>query len=298
MRVLLVTTYELGHQPLLIAAPAARLRDRGHEVCCHDLSIQPDSSIYIPWGLIYDGAPIAADVEGETLAEREIKQFAGFWALKYSLSATGFFLNKSSATRPRTKFGLLSLVDEQVQQQIEADLGHDEYRRYCELLSPPVGTAYNLARCEELVQSSPQRDILFHFLGHHHDATLDLGSDEKVDYVRFAMFLDAIADRKSSDDAACGLVFLNGCESALGKEGMSLRGLSRRPDLCGMIATEGIVRRTFAAKFGSRLLRALVAEGKTIAKTMDELHRDPALWPESLLYGCYAHPDYCIEKAA
>jgi hypothetical protein len=75
----------------------------------HDLSIQADSSIYIPWGLIYDGKPEAGDVDGATLAEREMRQFSGFWALKYSLSATqsGFFLAKSRMTRPRKTFGLL-----------------------------------------------------------------------------------------------------------------------------------------------------------------------------------------------
>ena len=265
----------------------------------HDLSIQADSSIYIPWGLIYDGTPLPGPVEGATLAEREMKQFAGFWALKYTLSASGYFLPKTRARRPRETFGLLSLIDEEMQQQIEADLGHDEYRRYCELLSPPVGTAYNLARCEELIATSPQRDILFHFLGHHHDATLDLGTNEKIDLVNFSMFLDAIADRDGSRGASpCGLVFLNGCESAVGKDDMSLRAVTKRPDLCGMIATEGRVRKSFAARFGTQLLRALVADGKTIASAMDELHRDPAMWPESLLYGCYAHPDYCIAKAA
>ncbi|MSO78723.1 MAG: radical SAM protein [Acidimicrobiia bacterium] len=49
MRVLLVTTYELGHQPLLIAAPAARLRDRGHDVRCLDLSIQPWDPELVDW---------------------------------------------------------------------------------------------------------------------------------------------------------------------------------------------------------------------------------------------------------
>lgn len=49
MRVLLVTTYELGHQPLLIAAPAARLRQCGHDVRCHDLSIQPWDSDLVDW---------------------------------------------------------------------------------------------------------------------------------------------------------------------------------------------------------------------------------------------------------
>ncbi len=40
MRVLLISTYELGHQPLHVASPAAALRRAGHEVRCLDLSVQ------------------------------------------------------------------------------------------------------------------------------------------------------------------------------------------------------------------------------------------------------------------
>src|SRR3954464_4767536 len=38
MRVLLVSPYELGHQPLHVASPAAALHRAGHEVRCLDLS--------------------------------------------------------------------------------------------------------------------------------------------------------------------------------------------------------------------------------------------------------------------
>jgi radical SAM superfamily enzyme YgiQ (UPF0313 family) len=41
MRVLLVSTYELGRQPFGLASPAAWLAERGHEVRCADLSIEP-----------------------------------------------------------------------------------------------------------------------------------------------------------------------------------------------------------------------------------------------------------------
>ena len=41
MRVLLVSTYELGHQPLHVASPAAALRQAGHDVRALDLSVQP-----------------------------------------------------------------------------------------------------------------------------------------------------------------------------------------------------------------------------------------------------------------
>lgn len=41
MRILLISTYELGHQPLHVASPAAALLARGHDVRCFDLSVQP-----------------------------------------------------------------------------------------------------------------------------------------------------------------------------------------------------------------------------------------------------------------
>ena len=40
-RVALLSSYELGHQPLGLAAPAAALRARGHDVSCLDLSVEP-----------------------------------------------------------------------------------------------------------------------------------------------------------------------------------------------------------------------------------------------------------------
>ena len=41
MRVLLVSTYELGHQPFGLASPAAWLRRAGHQVVCADLACGP-----------------------------------------------------------------------------------------------------------------------------------------------------------------------------------------------------------------------------------------------------------------
>src|SRR2546421_2927042 len=40
VRVLLVSTYELGHQPLHVASPAGALARAGHEPRCLDLSVQ------------------------------------------------------------------------------------------------------------------------------------------------------------------------------------------------------------------------------------------------------------------
>jgi len=49
VRVLLISTYELGHQPLHVASPAAALCRAGHEVRCLDLSVQPWDDDALEW---------------------------------------------------------------------------------------------------------------------------------------------------------------------------------------------------------------------------------------------------------
>jgi radical SAM superfamily enzyme YgiQ (UPF0313 family) len=49
VRVLLVSTYELGHQPLHVASPAARLRRAGHEVRCLDLAVERWDTALVDW---------------------------------------------------------------------------------------------------------------------------------------------------------------------------------------------------------------------------------------------------------
>jgi len=49
VRVLLVSTYELGHQPVALAAPAAALERAGHEVRCCDVSVDPLDPADVAW---------------------------------------------------------------------------------------------------------------------------------------------------------------------------------------------------------------------------------------------------------
>jgi radical SAM superfamily enzyme YgiQ (UPF0313 family) len=49
VRVLLVSTYELGHQPLHVASPAAALLAAGHDVRCLDLSVEPFDAGAVDW---------------------------------------------------------------------------------------------------------------------------------------------------------------------------------------------------------------------------------------------------------
>ena len=49
MRVLLISTYELGHQPLAVASPATKLADAGHEARVVDVAIAPLDRELVTW---------------------------------------------------------------------------------------------------------------------------------------------------------------------------------------------------------------------------------------------------------
>lgn len=72
MRVLLFSTYELGHQPLGLARPAADLVAAGHDVRCQDLAIDHLDEDLVVWaGLVGVSVPMhTATRLGARLAER------------------------------------------------------------------------------------------------------------------------------------------------------------------------------------------------------------------------------------
>jgi radical SAM superfamily enzyme YgiQ (UPF0313 family) len=49
VRVLLISTYELGHQPLHVASPAGALERAGHDVRCADLAVDPLDPADLAW---------------------------------------------------------------------------------------------------------------------------------------------------------------------------------------------------------------------------------------------------------
>ncbi len=84
MRVLLVSTYELGHQPLHVAAPAAVLRARGHDVRCLDLSIEPWAPELAAWA---DKVAFSVPMHTATRLARRVAPLVGAPVCFYGLYA-------------------------------------------------------------------------------------------------------------------------------------------------------------------------------------------------------------------
>ena len=93
MKILLVSTYELGHQPLGLAWPAAVLRGRGHEVVCVDLAVgPPELSAFADAGLIAISVPMhTASRLGVELARRVRRLNPAAHLAFYGLYATPLY---------------------------------------------------------------------------------------------------------------------------------------------------------------------------------------------------------------
>jgi len=75
MRVLLISTYELGHQPLHVASPAAALRAAGHEVTTLDIAVEDwDLGLALEADAVAFSVPMHTATRLAILAAEEIKR--------------------------------------------------------------------------------------------------------------------------------------------------------------------------------------------------------------------------------
>jgi len=272
-----------------------------------ELDITADSNLYIPWGFAFedeavdpdaaavDAAGSAADNPDQVTAVPDpaaaiFAECAQFWSLKFKLSmvfsASG---RPAKSSRPRASYKLLSIINPAVLACARETVRNE----LMTLFQEPVGAAYNLERCEQLISEAARNDTLIHFFGHCRDGHLDLGN-EKIDPTRFKMMVEKLLARRDDRSSPYNLIFLNACETLTGELDESFRNAAARPGLCGIVATEASVPQDFAADFGLRFLKSMLRDGNSIGDTMEKLRRDPTLWPLNLLYSCYAFADYRI----
>ena len=75
MRALLVSGYELGHQPLHLASPAAALLAAGHDVRCLDLSVEPWRSDLVDWAdAVAFSVPMHTAMRLAAAAARQVRE--------------------------------------------------------------------------------------------------------------------------------------------------------------------------------------------------------------------------------
>jgi hypothetical protein len=256
------------------------------------LTVRSDCSVHVPWGFVHDGQPVVIDPTRSVLTK-----FAGFWLSRFSI-VTRFYgggcCRKSWAIDPDQFAVLYALHEKEFQDVTQSDLiPKNDLPHLSRLLRLDVGHAWNWTKAEEKWSRMKDKDGVLFVLAHSDGVELLLqdrgtdGADMNPD--RFQNIFT-----KSEGDSSATLLILNGCATAIGNETLSYMAATARDGFCGFIGTEAEVTNRDAVLYGTRLLWKLCTECSTLREAFEAMRTDPDLFPRSLSYSCFAHPNFAL----
>ncbi|MCZ6652184.1 MAG: hypothetical protein O7D91_04070 [Planctomycetota bacterium] len=256
------------------------------------LTISADSAVHIPWTLVYHGDP--QDISDDATS---VEDYNAFWALRYVLSVvyTGMTPRVLNKPRKRDTFKVLSVLSRAEYEQACTALTDDESAFLDELLERPVGKTFSWPACRQRWNETSTTDCLFHVFAHASGTGIQLSPDENLDVVDFKRFFSRKATATPGEGRYC-VVFLNGCSTAVGDLDNAFINATAEPGFCGFIGAEAPLPVEFAIRFGAAFMYLLLERGLTVVSAIDRLRRQH--WPLGLIYGCFAHPSFHVERCA
>jgi hypothetical protein len=236
------------------------------------ITFEVPSAVHLPWGLLYDDPTVAGN--GAVDPNR-------FWCMRYDVSTHYELLEAygvETAWRAN-EYPLLFGAHETAWNAAHSMLRTEQQNHLSHLLRPPEQPKFSRA---DLV-TRWRRDCdrapygLLCFYGHASDKMLCIGNDT----ISHNAFTSDFARMESSDQPPT-LVFLAGCQTAIGELDPGFLGATSKPGFCGMIGTEVKVPDVFTLGFLSRFLQRFYEGGSTVGETMRALRSEN--WPLSLVF--------------
>ena len=255
------------------------------------LLISVNQRVYIPWGLAYDGDPDALPDDPDAGAITPAL-YAGFWALKYQVCTLHEIIDPSGVRRPRAndEVQMLTIVNQPVWDTAVKNIPPAEVAMFNGTLArsePPIASSEEFfKKFKKLYRGI---DLLYVYC-HANGTKLALGGDDDISVTKFQMNL-YYDDREPHPPC---LVFLNGCQTAIGAERGGFMKATGGPGFCGFIGTEAKVPDLFALRFAARFFSLLLYEELTVAEILDRLRN--AHFPLGLVYSTCCHPLFKIKR--
>jgi hypothetical protein len=242
-----------------------------------------ESISHIPWGLIYDGSLDILSGEDE---QDSINAYEDFWCLKFLLCSVyrrilPHWLTVSHSDEVKE---ILSVVNRLAFDKASPYLvlpQEDVLKWFEDTFGSPVKSSNDFY---ERWQARGTKYRLLYFYCHASENSLELDPDDRI---KLSDFSERTRPVDSEQRSTC-LVFLNGCNTAVGDEDGAFLTTTGEFLFCGFVGTETKVPDVFALRFGLAFLYYFLHEGWPIHKTMDYLRRQH--WPLGLAYSSYCSP--------
>ena len=263
---------------------ATKMRDRLKNLTGENqISCSMGVSLYVPWGLVYDGDP--EQLSGDP-ADTDFNHYRDFWCIKYRVATVYSTVDPEGTNKPLPADILrVHLVfNQNVLARAEPYLiksGEPSWKWILDRFGPTIGS-----QKDWLARWSTEYDKvgILQFYSHADGSNIGLG----VDSISANDLAQDLAGQQSDTALPC-LVFLNGCSTAVGAPNGGFLEATAGSRFCGFIGAEASIPEVYALRFGSAFLYEFLRGENTVLEIMQILREQH--WPLSLLYNLYCVPD-------
>lgn len=285
--------FSLFHaEPGSDAPPIARIRESFERKQSSDprLALQVSTDFSVPFGLVFAG-----DLTNFPSTLDGVLKARGFWGLKQQISV------RSGITEellPHEDVHVIALLNQQEFSAATVGLSHPPPEVLMAMFKRrPPGMTYELRHFEELIAKAASENAIVYFFGHANSQVLHVSKRERISALKLVRLLRGLSGRDVNPHSRSEtIVFLNACDTGVSSFANDFHHAMNQDGVCGFVASEARLPAPFAVRYAHAFFSKMLEEGHTVGDAMWALIEPN--WPYSLLYACYANPNYRIAVAA
>jgi hypothetical protein len=243
-----------------------------------------------------------SDVPKAGKLKMSLVDMKGFWLSHFNISVTYLgtpALPRQRKTSSRKLFALHEVMFAEARALLKTE-DEECLERLEKLLDNKMAPVSDWDSFQDVwAEVGSEHDSVLYLYGHSDGQRIELRDrkeDEQGLDTKFELSAaDLIEYRKEQPGESAAIFLLNGCRTAApgSKPGdvpvlANFLKPTREPGYFGFIGTETEVTNVFACRYGTEFLWRLYQEGKTVGEAFDELLQSGKLFPQNLLYACYA----------
>jgi hypothetical protein len=283
-----------------LESDASDLRPRLEEIGRGRVGVRQDFKIvietpelFVPWGFVFSGR-IDDLPQNPTLSLADMQ---GFWLSQFNISVA-YGSSSFPRNRKASSCKLIALHEEMFGKARRA-IGDEEcLSRLDQLLSGKMAPTMDWIDFEKAWKEvKDEYDSVLYVYGHSNGQRIQLRDTEKdkMESRQFDLPASRLIQFRKRDRSSASIFLLNGCETVAPSADSADAPISanflketRSPGYYGFVGTETQISNIFACRYGTEFLWRLCQERRSVGETFDELLESPQLFPQNLLYSCYA----------
>jgi hypothetical protein len=265
----------------------------------HDFKIILETDqLFVPWGFAFSGE--VNDLPKQEQLELSLADMKGFWLSRFNISVTyggTSAFPRQRKTSIRKLFALHEVMFTEAKQLLKKEYP-DCFERLEKLEDENMTPVMDWDSFREAWAAvGSEHDSVLYLYGHSNGQRIELrerneqGLDPKFDLSA----ADLIEFKKDQPGESAAIFLFNGCRTAApgsNSEDVPISAnflkATRERGYFGFIGTEAEVTNVFACRYGTEFLWRLYQEGRSVGEAFDDLLQSEKLFPQNLLYACYA----------